>query len=157
CGSKRHMPEVTAPLLCGVDTGGTFTDCVAIDEGGRLWTAKVASTPPDFERGFFDGLGLLAAQMGLGLEEFLAAAHQVVHGTTVATNAHLERRGANVGLIATRGHRDAIFVMRGVGRVTGLAPDEAMRTLQTSKPAPLVEKRNAVEVVERVDWRGEVV
>jgi N-methylhydantoinase A len=151
------MREAASGLLCGVDTGGTFTDCVAIDEAGRLWTAKVPSTPPDFERGFFEGIDLLAAQMGLSPEGFLGAAGQVVHGTTVATNALLERRGATVGLLATSGHRDAIFVMRGVGRVTGLAPDEAMRTLRTSKPPPLVEKGRAVEVVERVDWNGDVV
>ena len=52
------MREAAGGLLCGVDTGGTFTDCVAIDEAGRLWTAKVPSTPPDFERGFFEGIGL---------------------------------------------------------------------------------------------------
>ncbi len=89
--------------------------------------------------------------------ELLGQTAQLVHGTTVATNALLERRGANVGLIATRGHRDAIFVMRGVGRVAGLSPDQAMRTLETHKPIPLVRKENALEVIERIDYKGDIV
>jgi N-methylhydantoinase A len=151
------MVDAAARFVCGVDTGGTFTDCIAIDDHGNLWTAKASSTPPRFELGFFAGLSALAAKMGLTLNELLGRTEQLVHGTTVATNALLERRGATVGLIATQGHRDAIFVMRGVGRVAGLTPDQAMRTLETHKPDPLVSKRNALEVIERIDWRGDVV
>jgi N-methylhydantoinase A len=151
------MTGTGSRFICGVDTGGTFTDCVAIDESGRLWTAKTSSTPPNFDVGFFAGLAALAEQVELGLEAFLGRTAQLVHGTTVATNALVERRGARVGLIATAGHRDAIFVMRGVGRVAGLSPDEAMRTLDTDKPPPIVRKADAVEVLERVDWNGEVV
>jgi N-methylhydantoinase A len=151
------MTGASSRFICGVDTGGTFTDCVAIDETGRLWTAKASSTPPNFEVGFFAGLAGLAEQVGMDLESLLARTAQLVHGTTVATNALVERRGARVGLIATAGHRDAIFVMRGVGRVAGLSPDEAMRTLETDKPEPIVRKADAFEAVERVDWNGEVV
>src|SRR5215472_1142808 len=87
----------------GIDVGGTFTDLVAVDEGGRVTIAKSASTPADPSLGVMEGLGLLAAALGVELRALLAATDLVVHGTTVATNALLERKGARAGMLTTQG------------------------------------------------------
>lgn len=144
-------------LICGVDIGGTFTDAVAIDADGEVTLAKSPSTPDDFSRGFFAALGELAAQRGLDLEALLRATTLLCHGTTVATNAVVERRGACVGLITTAGHGDAILIMRAYGRAAGLSAAETLRFSITDKPEPLVPRSLIREVSERVDRRGEVV
>ena len=92
----------------GIDVGGTFTDLAAVDERGTVVIAKSASTPRDPSDGLMEGLGLLAAELGLDLAGLLARTESIIHGTTVATNALLERKGARVGLLTTQGHRDVI-------------------------------------------------
>ena len=96
---------MSARLLAGVDVGGTFTDVFVLDEaGGDIAVAKVPSTPDDPSRGFLAGLDAGAGDLGrLGT---------VIHGTTVATNALLERRGARTGVITTRGFRDVLEMRR---------------------------------------------
>jgi N-methylhydantoinase A/oxoprolinase/acetone carboxylase beta subunit len=93
--------------LIGVDIGGTFTDVVVVDRG-RVTTAKVSTTPDDPSRGMIEGIGeaLDAAAIAPGAVASLA------HGTTVATNALLERRGARTGLVATRGFADVLELAR---------------------------------------------
>jgi N-methylhydantoinase A len=89
----------------GVDVGGTFTDLLALDpERGVFRVAKVLSTPEDQSFGFIAGLA--------ELETDLAAVAALVHGTTVATNAVLERKGARCGLIGTAGFRDVLELGR---------------------------------------------
>ena len=89
----------------GVDVGGTFTDLLALDlAGGVFRVAKVPSTPEDQSVGFIAGLAVL--------ETDLAAVAALVHGTTVATNAVLERKGARCGLITTAGFRDVLELGR---------------------------------------------
>ena len=143
--------------LCGVDIGGTFTDVVIVDEQGRVTLAKSASTPDDFSRGFFTALGEGAQTLGLSLRELLAQTALLSHGTTVATNVVVERRGAKVGLLTTAGHGDALLIMRAYGRAAGLSAAETLRFSATSKPAPLVPRSLIHEIAERVDVRGEVV
>src|SRR5207244_9445701 len=87
----------------GVDVGGTFTDLVAVDDFGKATLAKVPSTPEDPSLGVLDGLKLLAETLDLALAALLAETERVVHGTTVATNALLEHKGARVGLLTTEG------------------------------------------------------
>jgi N-methylhydantoinase A len=119
----------------GVDVGGTFTDFALLDAGGVLRVWKRPSTPSDPSRAVVEGLKLGGAP-GFAL----------IHGTTVATNALLERRGACTGLIATRGLRDAIEIGRQARRnIYDLSP---------SRPAPLIDRRLRAEVSERVDWLG---
>ena len=92
-------------VIIGVDVGGTFTDVFALDEAsGEVRVAKVPSTPGDQSRGFMDGIGQVRAGSG--------AVATVVHGTTVATNALLERSGAKTGIITTRGFRDVLEMRR---------------------------------------------
>src|SRR5262245_52676461 len=92
----------------GVDVGGTFTDVVAVDDAGRVTIAKAPSTPRDPTDGVLDGLGRLARALDLDRARLLADTERIVHGTTVATNALLERKGARVGLLTTEGHRDVL-------------------------------------------------
>jgi len=98
----------------GIDVGGTFTDLVAVDDFGRATLAKIPSTPEDPSIGVLDGLKLLADTLGLERAALLADTERVVHGTTVATNALLEHKGARVGLLTTEGHRDVIEMREGL-------------------------------------------
>ena len=98
----------------GIDVGGTFTDLVAVDDGGVSTLAKSASTPQDQSIGVMEGLARLAEALALDLPGLLARTDRIVHGTTVATNALLEHKGAKVGLLTTEGHRDVIEMREGL-------------------------------------------
>jgi N-methylhydantoinase A len=141
----------------GVDIGGTFTDLVAVDADGRVRATKVSSTPPSFERGFMDGVDKLARLHGKGADQFLGECDIVLHGTTVATNAVVELRGARVGVLTTKGHRDTLPVMRGSGRTKGLPLDRMLHVSRQYKPRPVVDPDLILEVEERIDARGAVV
>ncbi|HEY3080460.1 MAG TPA: hydantoinase/oxoprolinase family protein [Chloroflexota bacterium] len=126
----------------GIDVGGTFTDLTMVDERtGQLFTSKSPSTPGNP----IEGVMSVLRKLGLPLDEV----QSLVHGTTVATNALLERKGARTGLIATRGFRDVLFIQR-MNR-------KHHYDLQWDKPTPLVERRFCQEVDERVDYRGRVL
>ena len=101
-------------LKIGIDVGGTFTDLVAVDDTGRSTLTKVASTPEDPSIGVMAGLDRLAQILELSPAQLLAQTERIVHGTTVATNALLEHKGAKVGLLTTEGHRDIIEMREGL-------------------------------------------
>src|SRR6516164_651570 len=132
----------------GVDVGGTFTDLVAIDAAGRTVFAKSPSTPQDQSIGVMAGLEELARRLGLTLSDMLAQTQRLVHGTTVATNALLERKGARVALLTTAGHRD-ILEMR-----EGLKPNRY--DLRTPPPEPLVPRELRFGVRERSKADGQI-
>ena len=132
----------------GIDVGGTFTDLVAVDDVGRVALAKSVSTPVDPSLGVMEGLRLLAVELGHDLPALLAETERVVHGTTVATNALLERKGAKVGLLTTEGHRD-ILEMR-----EGLKDDRY--NLRMPPPDPLVPRALRIGVRERLRFDGRV-
>ena len=121
-------------FICGIDTGGTFTDCVVIDGSGRIVTAKAPSTPRDFSTGVLDALDLVAERLGLTTEAVLRRTARLALGTTVGTNTLLQRRGARVGLITTKGHRDVIHIMRGARGVPGLASEKVLHFPESNKP-----------------------
>ncbi|HEX6442435.1 MAG TPA: hydantoinase/oxoprolinase family protein [Stellaceae bacterium] len=98
----------------GIDVGGTFTDLVAVDAGGLTTLAKVPSTPEDPSIGVLDGLTALAEGLGLDRAALLRETDRIVHGTTVATNALLEHKGARLGLLTTEGHRDVVEMREGL-------------------------------------------
>jgi N-methylhydantoinase A len=141
----------------GTDIGGTFTDCVIIRDDGRIAVGKQASTPHDLTDGFFAAIEDAAGQMGIGLGEVLSATRTLVHATTVGTNAVTQQNGARVGLLATKGHGEAIRVMRGGGRTKGLEVDQLLDIPGTYKPPELVPRRLVREVTERVDRDGAVL
>ena len=125
----------------GVDVGGTFTDLIALDpQTGQLDVAKVPTTPEDQSRGFMSGLAELTASLD-GVEA-------IVHGTTIGTNAILERKGVVCGLITTRGFRDTLELGRRTRpNAWGL----------TGSFEALIPRELRLEVTERVDARGRVV
>ena len=98
----------------GIDVGGTYTDLVAIDEHGTTVFAKSPSTPADQSVGVMAGLDELARRLKLSRADMLGVTDRIVHGTTVATNALLERKGAKVALLTTEGHRDVIEMREGL-------------------------------------------
>src|SRR5438552_2536054 len=151
-GKIRRMP-----YIIGIDTGGTFTDCVVMDADGRLVTAKAPSTPDDFSEGVMESLRLAAERLTLTTEALLRDTARLALGTTVGTNAMLQRRGARVGLITTRGHRDVINIMRGARGVPGLNNVQVLHFPESGKPDPIVPKPLIAEVSERVDCKGQVV
>jgi N-methylhydantoinase A len=145
------------PYLVGIDIGGTFTDCAIVDRAGKLLTTKVPSTPQDFSRGMMDALGAGAQALGLELGRFCRDIDFLSHGTTVGTNTIIQKKGAKVGLITTRGHEDAIHIMRGSRGYGGRDIRKVVHFPETSKPRPIVPKRLIRGVSERVDCFGEVV
>src|ERR1700751_6173688 len=132
----------------GVDVGGTFTDLVAVDDFGKAALAKVPSTPTDPSTGVLDGLQLLANTLGLEVAALLAETDRIVHGTTVATNALLEHKGARVGLLTSEAHRDSIEMRE------GLKDDRYNRRLPP--PDQLVPRRLPLGIRERMRADGRV-
>ncbi len=132
----------------GIDVGGTFTDLVAIGPDQGAVFAKSPSTPSDQSLGVMTGLAELAGKLGLDRSALLARTTRLVHGTTVATNALLERKGAKVALLTTEGHRD-ILEMR-----EGLKGDRY--DLRTPPPEPLVPRERRFGVRERLGPDGAV-
>jgi len=135
----------TGSARVGVDIGGTFTDLVLRRPDGSLKVSKVSSTPDDPGRAVVHGLARLLRDAGVSPGEVA----EVVHGTTVASNTILQKRGARVGLLTTRGFRDVLEI----GRVR--TPD--LFDLTWEKPAPLVPRRHRLEVDERIAADGQVV
>jgi N-methylhydantoinase A len=132
----------------GTDVGGTFTDLVAVNDLGRTTLAKVPSTPADPSIGVLDGLQLLADALGLQRAALLAETDRIVHGTTVATNALLEHRGAKVGLLTTEGHRDVIEMREGL--------KDDRYNLRLPPPEQLVPRKLRLGVRERMRADGRV-
>ena len=137
------MNDSQASYRIGVDVGGTFTDLIAYGAGGVLHSAKVPSLPGEQWRGVLDALA------SLGVEP--ASIRAFVHGTTIATNALLERKGATTGLVTTEGFRDLLEIGKGRRLVGGLFDPEWQR------PAPLVPRDRRLEVPERIAADGSVV
>jgi N-methylhydantoinase A len=144
-------------FLVGVDIGGTFTDCVVLDRAGRITATKSSSTPGNFAEGMLAAMRVAAERLGVSFERFCRDIAVLTHGTTVGTNALLQRKGAKVGLITTRGHEDAIHIMRGSRGVTSRDIAKVVHFPSSQKPLPIVPKRLIEGVSERIDCFGEVV
>ncbi len=134
---------MTAAARVGVDVGGTFTDVILHGADGRVAFRKLLSTPPSYDRAVVEAVGGLAAGLGGG------SVAEVVHGTTVATNAVLERRGSPTALVTTAGFRDVLELRR--------LRIPHMYDLFWRKPPPLVERYLRFELNERVAADGTVV
>ena len=130
-------------IRIGVDTGGTFTDFV-FERDGRLILFKLPSTPSDPSLAIRQGLDRICAETGTRLDRL-----EVVHGTTVGTNALLQRRGARIALVTTRGFEDVLVI--------GRQARPELYNLNAIKPPPLVEDKLRLGVSERVVASGEVI
>ena len=128
-------------MRAGVDIGGTFTDLVCYDGDGRqLEIHKLLSDPQRPERSMLAGLETIATGG-------IAALEQVAHGSTVATNAILERKGARTALLTSAGFRDLLFI--------GRQDRPVLYDIHPRIPAPLIPRERCYEVDERLDFRGE--
>ena len=132
--------------LIGVDVGGTFTDLFAFEpESGRIVVHKVPSTPADPSIAIVSGLEGLRARHGVDLSSM----ERFAHGTTVATNALIQRRGGRLALVTTKGFRDLLEIGRQIR--------PRVYDIQTDYPPPLVPRERRLEAAERIGPRGEVL
>ena len=130
-----------------IDIGGTFTDAVVMDvQSGALWTVKTPSTPDDLSRGFMAGVRRGMERAGARADEIL----RLFHGTTIATNAVIERRTANVGLLTTAGFK---YVLE-IGRHDIPRGNNIYAWVKPERPAP---PDRVFEARERLDRSGEVL
>ena len=132
-------------IRVGIDIGGTFTDIVFLTPDGTVWMHKTLSTPDDYSRAIRDGIQTLLQET-----DYVAAdVREVLHGTTVATNAILEGKGAKTGLVTTKGFRDVLEIRR--------MRSNRLYDITWQKPKPLVPRAWRREVTERLDYHGEVL
>lgn len=141
----------------GIDIGGTFTDTVLLDDRGVARLLKTPTTLDDPARGVNNALTLAEQDLGLPQDSLLGEVTYFGLGTTVATNALIERKGVKTGIITTAGFRDTILVQRGMGHWAGREPHEILHFSQRSKPTPLVPRELIEEVIERVDYKGAII
>lgn len=132
----------------GVDVGGTFTDLLLIDEGsGRTFRDKVPSTPSDPSQAVINGARGLCERQNIAPQDI----ELFLHGTTVATNAVLEKKIAKVGLIVTEGHRHLMQIAR------SLVPGGLAAWIIWPKPEPMAALQRTIEAPERMDAKGKTV
>lgn len=132
----------------GCDVGGTFTDLLAIDEEtGRIFRTKRPSTPQDPSIAVVEGARALAHDAGIDP----ASVSHFLHGTTVATNAVLEGKGARVGLIVTEGYRQILHIAR------SFVPGGLAAWIVWNKPDPLAALEHSIEAPERIGADGAIV
>ena len=132
----------------GIDVGGTFTDFVVVEVGGQPRFFKTQTTPDDPSIGVMNGLQEAASAYGQSLDQFLGATDLVIHGSTVATNTLVERKGATVGLITTDGFRDLLEMREGL--------KEDRYNLRMKMVEPLAARYLRVGIPERVRASGAV-
>src|ERR1700744_1869707 len=128
-----------------VDVGGTFTDVVLMLPDGRVYVNKTTTTPDDPGEGVAAGVAAVLAEASLASGDVA----EIVHGTTVASNTILQKRGARTGLLTTRGFRDVLEIAR--IRTPG------MFDLAWRQPDPLVPRRWRLEAAERIAADGSIV
>ncbi|WP_128892350.1 hydantoinase/oxoprolinase family protein [Erythrobacter sp. HKB08] len=132
----------------GVDVGGTFTDLLLFDEdNGRFWRHKTPSTPHDSSEGILNGVKAITEEAGVSASDIA----YFLHGTTVATNAVLEGKGAKVGLVTTEGYRDIMQIAR------SFVPGGLAAWIVWPKPQPLAHLEDTVEVPGRMGADGKEV
>lgn len=135
--------------LVGIDVGGTFTDLILVDGTRAVDLVKVPSDPENLVGSILNGIETLAARHGLDRSDLVGNIDRLVHGSTVAANALLERKGAKTGFVTTEGFRDTL-VMRRMFR-------ENMYDTRAREPEPLVTRNNIFELAERVERGGKIV
>lgn len=143
--------------IIGVDIGGTFTDCVVMDQEGAVALGKAPSTPEDFSVGAIDAVRDAAQNLGFNNEDDLIRLSKIFfHACTVGDNTLITRSGAKTGLITTKGAGDTLLIMR--GKVTeGLTEAESSHLSALTKPQSLVPRSLIEEITERVDYKGSIL
>lgn len=139
---KEFLPVEAASITVGIDIGGTFTDFVLWSGENNIDTFKLLSTPENPARAVLEGLKICLS--GTGISEIT-----IIHGSTVATNALLERKGAKTAIICTEGFTDVIEI--------GRQNREKLYDLKVKKIPPLVPKELRFGVKERIDYKGNIL
>ena len=140
------MTDLSARYRLGFDIGGTFTDFVLLDRvSGGIRLHKCLTTPQDPAEGAMTGIRAITAEAGITIAELA----EVLHGTTLVTNALIERRGAATGLLTTRGFRDILEL--------GIEQRYDIYDLFLKFPDPIVPRRHRIEITERVTHDGHVI
>lgn len=129
-----------------IDIGGTFTDCLVSDSKGEISIFKSPTTPGEFEKGFINVLHVAAEGYGLDGAAFMKQIDLIVHGSTVSTNALVERKTVKVGLILTEGHQDILVLREG--------PRKGAFQWRLDYPEPYVPRHLTKTVAGRIDARG---
>jgi N-methylhydantoinase A len=135
-----------------IDVGGTFTDCLVLDDAGQLQRFKASTTPDDPTQGFFAAVVKAAAHYGQSLDRFLGDVEQIIHGTTLGTNILITERGAKVGMITTKNFRDVLEMRRGIRNLHG-----SMFDMFIEPYAPLVPRDLRLGVEERTLYSGKIL
>ena len=143
--------SVKTKRVC-VDIGGTFTDCLVMDETGLLQKFKASTTPSDPSKGFMDAMKKAARHYGVSVNEFLSQIAVLVHGTTLATNILLTGRGAKAGMLTTKKFRDIIEIRRAMK-----PQDVSLYNLFIPPARPLIPRSRRIGIDERTLYTGEVV
>ena len=144
-------------FIIGVDTGGTFTDCVAIGEDGSVIWDKAHTTPQDHTVGILNAIENTSTRLGLSRSQLLSVTVALGIGSTVGLNALLARAGAKTGLLTTRGHEDNLFIGRIHQKVAGLGEEEIKDVVHLDKATPLIPRALVCGINERVDYKGAVL
>ncbi|MFC3961507.1 hydantoinase/oxoprolinase family protein [Nocardia jiangsuensis] len=142
--------------LIGTDIGGTFTDLVLLEEGQRPRLFKSPTTPHDRSQGIINALELAAEAIGKPLAQFATEIRYFAHGTTAATNALIERKGARTGLLTTAGFADTMLIQRSMTSWVGMGSATGHYSRRRN-PEPLVARADIAEIPERVDAAGRIL
>jgi N-methylhydantoinase A len=141
----------------GTDIGGTFTDLVMLSETGEVTIVKSPTTPSDRTQAVLNALAAAAARQGIDARTLIKQLQYFAHGTTAATNAFIERKGAKTGLLITRGFADTLRIERCMASWAGLADHEIAHFSKRTIPTPIIPLDLIEEIEERIDERGAVI
>jgi N-methylhydantoinase A len=141
----------------GTDIGGTFTDLVMLSETGEVTIVKSPTTPSDRTQAVLNALAAAAERQGIDARTLIKQLQYFAHGTTAATNAFIERKGAKTGLLITRGFADTLRIERCMASWAGLADHEIAHFSKRTIPTPIIPLDLIEEIEERIDERGAVI
>ncbi len=141
----------------GTDIGGTFTDLVMLSEAGEVTIVKSPTTPSNRTQGVLNALDTAAERKGVDVKALIKQLQYFAHGTTAATNAFIERKGAKTGLLITRGFADTLRIERCMASWAGLADHEIAHFSKRTIPTPIIPLDLIEEIEERIDERGAII
>ena len=141
----------------GTDIGGTFTDLVMLSETGDVTIVKSPTTPSNRTQAVLNALAAAAERQGIDARTLIKQLQYFAHGTTAATNAFIERKGAKTGLLITRGFADTLRIERCMASWAGLADHEIAHFSKRTIPTPIIPLDLIEEIEERIDERGAVI
>jgi N-methylhydantoinase A len=148
--------QTTPQFRIGTDIGGTFTDLVVLEGGARPLLFKSPTTLHDRSEGVMTALSDAATHFGMPVRDFCERIEYLAHGTTAATNALIERKGAKTALLTTTGFRDTLLIQRSMTSWFGMGTNTGHYSARTN-PDPIIPRDQIVEIDERVDYEGSVL